>query len=64
MGIYGQITPRPGEAHATPIPAAYRRDAGGRRSLIRANDSGEEDSIDGLWQSKMTGYSVDWGTRA
>ena len=44
------------------VPAVYYPDAEG--ALTRVHDQDEGDSVVGLWQFRMSGFSVDWGTQA
>jgi len=59
MSSTGFGAPRAGHL----VPAVYRPDEDPAAAL-QAVGYEENDSIVGLWQFKMTGFSVDWGTQA
>jgi hypothetical protein len=51
----------PGAGHL--VPSVYRPEVSAA-ALLPVADYDEDDSIVGLWQFKMSGFSVDWGTQA
>jgi hypothetical protein len=46
------------------VPAVYRPDASSRAELLAVSNSDDDASIVGLWQFKLAGFAVDWGTQA
>jgi hypothetical protein len=44
------------------VPAVYR--PGSEAALVAVHDEDEDASVVGLWQFKLAGFSVDWGTQA
>ena len=46
------------------VPAVYRPGAGIDAGLVSVRSGEEDESIVGLWQFKLAGFSVDWGTQA
>jgi hypothetical protein len=46
------------------VPALYTPGTRSDFFFQRVNDDGDDDGIVGLWEFKMTGFSVDYGTQA
>lgn len=46
------------------VPAVYRPDGDPGAALLAVRDSVDGAPIVGLWQFKLDGFSVDWGTQA
>ena len=59
-----QVSPAKASAPMQLVPAVYRPgDSAG--TFLRVSDAADESSsIVGLWQFKLNGFSVDWGTQA
>ncbi len=60
--LLSPLSGAPRSAHL--VPAIYRPGATSGAELLAVRDSDDEESIVGLWQFKMAGFSVDWGTQA
>jgi hypothetical protein len=67
MNTDKMLTPtafNPGDAQMAPAVWSPVSDAPGAVRFVQVSDDGEDAGIVGLWQFKMTGFSVDWGTQA
>jgi hypothetical protein len=58
-----QGSPSKGSSAPHFVPAVYRADSGAT-FLPANNTAGEDATIVGLWQFKLDGFAVDWGTQA
>ncbi len=65
MSPNGTVSPMAGVARsADVVPAVYRPGATSGADFLAVGDFDDDVSIVGLWQFKMAGFSVDWGTQA
>ncbi|HVN46530.1 MAG TPA: hypothetical protein VMT66_14980 [Steroidobacteraceae bacterium] len=66
MSPKGTVSPMAGAAVSADhlVPAVYRPGATSGADFLAVGDFDDDVSIVGLWQFKMAGFSVDWGTQA